>query len=341
MQEGDDTWIAMRYFKALKAEVAGFDFRFKYNSKGRPTAICWMLPHMRTNLLRYGDVLFLDAMMKDFNELNWPYIGPTVKDGEMKIRQVAECVAINESLDVYQFVIETMASIESRWNLSDLHILFADQFVTKTLLENLGIASTCTLRCDYYHIVNEVWPKQFGPSVFNDLKPYLTRMLKSITEAEYKLSFEIAMELVVDDPIKASYVEMIYNNPDYYSGYYLKLLNGNLRMMGDAPAEQNHSSIAAHLGNGANWTISEHVRQLIERQNTLEKSFHHNDNKLYTSSLNFRSDMLGQDKKDEELAKKNLTKYAFVKLFLRTREAATELKTQVMPSSLHPIYLVP
>jgi len=34
MQEGGDTWIAMRYFKALKAEVAGFDFRFKYDSKG-------------------------------------------------------------------------------------------------------------------------------------------------------------------------------------------------------------------------------------------------------------------------------------------------------------------
>ena len=112
MQEGGDTWIALRYFKALKNEVPGFDFRFKYDSLGRPTAICWMLPHMRTNLLRYGDVLFLDAMMKDFNELNWPYIGPTVKDGEMKIRQVAECVAISESLDVYQFVIQSMASME-------------------------------------------------------------------------------------------------------------------------------------------------------------------------------------------------------------------------------------
>jgi hypothetical protein len=240
MQEGGDTWIAMRYFKALKEEVPGFDFRFKYDEDGRPTAICWMLPHMRTNLLRYGDVLFLDAMMKDFNEMHWPYIGPTVKDGEMKIRQVAECVAIGENLDVYQFVIESMASMEKRWKLSDLHILFADMFITKTLLENLGIVSTCTLHCDYYHIVNEVWPKQLGASLYNDLKPYLTRMLKSTNEVEHKLSFDSAMKLIVDDPIKTSYIELIYNNPDYYSGYYLKRLVGNLKMMGDAPAEQNH-----------------------------------------------------------------------------------------------------
>ena len=71
-------------------------------------------------------------------------------------------------------------------------------------------------------------------------------------------------------------------------------------MMGDAPAEQNHASVAAHLGQGANWTISEHVHQLIERQNTLEKSFHHQDNKLYMSSLNFRSERIAIEKKNKK-----------------------------------------
>jgi hypothetical protein len=32
------------------------------------------------------------------------------------------------------------------------------------------------------------------------------------------------------------------------------------------PAEQNHSSICAHLGRGANWSIVEHCSQLIMRQ---------------------------------------------------------------------------
>jgi hypothetical protein len=40
-----------------------------------------MLPHMRINLLHYGDVLFLDTMIKEYNVLGWPYMGPTVKDG--------------------------------------------------------------------------------------------------------------------------------------------------------------------------------------------------------------------------------------------------------------------
>jgi hypothetical protein len=267
MQEGGDTWQVLRYLRILKAEVPGFDFRIQYDDiTGRPCAICWMLPHMRTNLLRFGDVLFLDTMMKQHNKMKWPYMGPTVKDGEMKICQVSECIAIEETLRAYQFVIESMASIEPRWRLSDLHLIFADQFVTKTLIENLGIQNTCTLRCDYHHIVNEVWPKQFGPSKYKELRPYLTRMLKYTTEAEYKLSFDIAMEAIAEDPIKASYVEKIFRNPKYYSGYYVRRIPGNLKMMGDAPAEQNHASVVAHLGKGASWSIPEHVRQLIERQ---------------------------------------------------------------------------
>jgi hypothetical protein len=40
--------------------------------------------------------------------------------------------------------------------------------------------------------------------------------------------------------------------------------NGLKKMMGDAPTEQNHSSVAAHLGSSANhWTIPEHVHQLL------------------------------------------------------------------------------
>jgi hypothetical protein len=82
----------------------------------------------------------------------WPYIGPTVKDGEMKIRQVAECIGIETNFDVYQFVLQSLESIEPGWSLKKLRIIFANQFLTDTLLVNLGIKQTFTLRCDYHHI---------------------------------------------------------------------------------------------------------------------------------------------------------------------------------------------
>jgi hypothetical protein len=100
---------------------------------------------MRTNLLRYGDVIFLDTMMKEYNDLGWPYMGIYVKDGEMKVCQVSECIAIEEKLDIYQFVPQSMAMIvEQWWLLSGLCLIFADQFITKNFLENLGRYSVTT-----------------------------------------------------------------------------------------------------------------------------------------------------------------------------------------------------
>ena len=79
-----------------------------------------MLPHMLSNLLRYGNVFFLDSMKKEFNDMAWPYIGPTVKEGKMKIHQVAECIGIEENFDVYQFVLQSLESIEPQWSLKKL-----------------------------------------------------------------------------------------------------------------------------------------------------------------------------------------------------------------------------
>ena len=46
--------------------------------------------------------------------------------------------------------------MEPRWKISDINLLFADQFVTKKLLVQLSIERTRVLKVDYYHLMNEV-----------------------------------------------------------------------------------------------------------------------------------------------------------------------------------------
>jgi hypothetical protein len=103
---------ATAYLQTLHKEVPGFDFRVKYDSIGHPEAICWMLPCMSMNLLCYGSIIFLDAMKYEYNDMAWSYIGPTVMEGEMNIRQVLECICIKETLEMYQFVLESSADME-------------------------------------------------------------------------------------------------------------------------------------------------------------------------------------------------------------------------------------
>jgi hypothetical protein len=74
------------------------------------------------------DNIYYRSMKKEFNDMAWPYIGPTVKDGEMKICQVAECIGIEETFDVYQFVPQLLESIEPRWSLKKLQIILPTSF---------------------------------------------------------------------------------------------------------------------------------------------------------------------------------------------------------------------
>ena len=158
MQESSSTWVALRYLDETKLAVPGFDYRVHYDRDGCPDGIVWMTPYMKMNLLQYGKILFLDAQKRQFNKSNWPYIGPALKDCEMRVCLAAECLCIQECLDMYVWILEMMQEMEPQYQLSQTSIMFADELITPSVLVKLGIQTTCTLRGDQYHLLNEVWP---------------------------------------------------------------------------------------------------------------------------------------------------------------------------------------
>ena len=80
----------------------GFDYRMHYNSEGLPDAIVWMTLQMKKNLLQYGDILFLDAQMRQYNKIGWPYIGLAVKSSSNKICVTSEYVVLTEDIATYK-----------------------------------------------------------------------------------------------------------------------------------------------------------------------------------------------------------------------------------------------
>jgi hypothetical protein len=319
MQEGSSTWVALKFLDELKVTLPGFDYRMKRTIDGYPEGIVWMTPEMKKNICRYGQVLFLDGQKRQYNRMNWPYIGPALKDNEMKVCLGAESIVVEESLKTYKWVLESMCDMEPRFDLSNIKIIFGDQLITHGLLVSLGIRDTCLLRPDFYHLTNEVWPKSenFGQVLYPRIKNFMETMLKSTTESEYTNAFEAALAVVRYEPSKRSYLESIYNDHEYYGGFFLLHTMGNLGLLGSCPAEQNHSSIVAHLGDGASWEIAQHIQHLMNRQKELTKQRTEKENSQFCSTLHYKSSKRGQERKDEEAAKKTLSNYAFQKLFMR------------------------
>ena len=271
MREDTNTWSAISFLKNCKETIHGFDYRVLYSTGGIPTAILYMTSRMRYNLLRYGNIMFLDGQKRRFNKLNWPYIGPVIKNGDNRIGVTCESIVTTEDIATYTWIFKAMLSIEPRWSFSNIQIIYADGLVTKRLLINLGIQHSCVLHGDYYHLMRENWPKpqNFGIVVFRLIKSFLASMLTSTTEEEWDNAYHSAFAKITAHPSKVSLLNKIYNNPQYYAGYVTSEIVGNLKLNGSVPAEQNHSSNVRFIGDVMLNSVCEEIKSLLERQQQL------------------------------------------------------------------------
>jgi hypothetical protein len=271
MQESSSTWVALRYLDETKQRVPGFDYQVHYDIDGCPDGIVWMTPDMKMTLLQYGKIIFLDAQKGQFNNSNWPYIGLALKDSEMKVCLSAKCLCIQEGLDMYLRILQMMQEVEPQYQLSQTSIMFANELITPSVLVELGIHKTCTLQGDQYLLLNEVWPEAFG-LYCPQMRCHLEAMFTSMTTIqEYKTGYAAASAVILHDTVVRSKLDVYYFQPEQCAGYYLWAIEENLDLNGDALAEQNHSSVIAHLGEGVSWQIAEQISKLLCRQQELGK----------------------------------------------------------------------
>ena len=319
MQNGSTTWHALGFLKKMKSLDTGLSYRLRVDADGLPDAIMWMSPAMKKRLIRYGAILFIDAQKRDYNHFGWPYIGITIKDGTNQIGVCCESIVTTEALDVYEWLLRSMCEIVPEFPLTSIKLIFGDQFLKESLLEKLGISDSVTLRGDYWHLTKQVWPSQnsFGISIMKKIGHYLCGMLRSHTKEQWDLLYHKALREIEGDPSKIDELIKIGNNPEYYAGYYLREIEGNMNCLGDAPAEQNHASICFHLGKGASWSLAEQIVQLFKRQQFDVKKKTELSNTEYIASHMYKSAHGGQMGKDDVDAKSMLTKYAHEKFFLK------------------------
>ena len=106
---------------------------------------------------------------------------------------------------MYKWVIESLSEMEPKWSPSNIKkITFADDLVIQTLLDELNIQDLCTLRSDYYHLMNEVFTKEhnFGDIVYSKISKFPRCMLLSHTADEWKEAYAGASVILENMPPK-------------------------------------------------------------------------------------------------------------------------------------------
>ena len=116
MVNDDATWTALSYLQECKNTLPGFDYQIHYGLDGLPDCIVYITSEMRSNLLRYGDIFFLDAQKRAFNAMGWPYIGIALFNNEMMVCICCEAICQIETIEMYTWIILTLMLLEPRWN---------------------------------------------------------------------------------------------------------------------------------------------------------------------------------------------------------------------------------
>eukprot|EP00957_Ditylum_brightwellii_P195519 14897726-Ditylum_brightwellii.AAC.1 len=61
MQEDGSYWDALRFLDMVKEKNPNMVYLVKFSKEKKPQAIMWILPEMREDIVRFGDIMFLDA----------------------------------------------------------------------------------------------------------------------------------------------------------------------------------------------------------------------------------------------------------------------------------------
>jgi hypothetical protein len=205
--------------------------------------------------------------------------------------------------------------------------------VTDTLRSKLGVQDSCSLRCDMWHMMNEVWPKQnaFGSVHYDSVRHFLKGMLESRDKEYWENCYKSARRelMFCRQTEMAQYLDNIHAKPSYYAGYYLHtVIGGSLGKNGDTTAEQNHSSVVSYLGDGGNFSIAEQVKALLERHQDRVRKKTKQEQSLMVSIDRYKSPLPhGYQATEDTKAKKALSAHhAHKNFFLKSLKRGERLR---------------
>ena len=103
MASNETTWKAISMLKETKKRIVGFDYNVWNDGDGHPIGILWMTPTMKSNLVRFSHILYLDMQLRQYNSIGWPYCGVSMRNHENETVVGAETIIVEESNSSYQW----------------------------------------------------------------------------------------------------------------------------------------------------------------------------------------------------------------------------------------------
>lgn len=285
MESGGNTWKVEKYLKLLKKEDECFDYRIlRDKMSGAATMVLWQTGTMRGDFELYGCALHLDFMKRQLNSYEWPYISIVAMDSNGSPRVMAEGIACTERNEAYVAAVQSLLDMSPGRTNENVLAVFADGALNPDIvLPHKMNLPNAKFIWDSYHLSTDIWPKDFGGAWTDTLSAQLRGMLYANSKEEFDTALSNIEAAYAGNSNILNKVHKIASKKECYAKYLLMTYEGTCGKTSNNPAEQNHSSIIAHLGGKLYEDPAYEISLLLGRQAEHEKKRNQERSKYYFS----------------------------------------------------------
>lgn len=288
----------------------GFTYNIAFDNNNIATGVVWMTSTMRSNLLKFGSFICLDAMKRTTNVHAWPYIGPTIVNDINHISVVCESFCVSERIDAYKFILKSLFQMAPQFDKTLVKVIFADEFLNQTTLDDVGMSQT-RLIYDHYHL-HLNWLKTIGPLYTMMYRPTFTQILNADSEHRFNFLVQKARNEYKDNSTVLKELNDLVIKKNHCVSYVIDSIEGSYGKRGSTHAEQNHASIMAILGKDFVGQLEDLLKILLERQERLNKQYNTELSEAYHDMLILNEKLQSQNKHPILIdASKHLSKFSY------------------------------
>ena len=116
----------VEFMKLLQESNQGFEYRLMKNLEGMYTGCVWQTATMRFNFERFGSFISIDAMNREINMMEWPYISVTMYNELDKVCLGCEAIMTAERHEAYSAIIDFMLEYSPLRKRDEIYVVAAD-----------------------------------------------------------------------------------------------------------------------------------------------------------------------------------------------------------------------
>ncbi len=178
------------YLQKLHDSNENFDYKIARDTdSGSATMLVWQTETMRADVELYGCAPHLDFMKRKLNSNLWPYISVVAIDANGCPCVVIEGIACMEQKHSHIFAINELLKMAPGRLHNGILAIFVDEMSSPTVLgEDKMNLPNAHFFWDRNHLLNDIWPKQFGGSWSSNLSSMLQTLTNSLSEDSFEQS---------------------------------------------------------------------------------------------------------------------------------------------------------